>query len=98
MSVVVEMEEYEVESIARYEAEQVAEDIKEELKELEGRIEDIEASVGDIDDRLYITKSEVIKKLEEASHTLQSAEDVRGVVECLVRLLNNLVEILKEQL
>ena len=92
------MEEYEVESIARYEAEQVAEDIKEELKKLEGRIEDTEMRVEGMDRELYDTKSEVVKKLEEASHTLQSAEDVSDVIECLVGLLNDLVKILKERL
>jgi len=89
------MEEYEVESIARYEAEQVVEDAK---KELEGRIEDIEMSIGDIDDRLYITKSEVIKKLESASHSLQFCEDVGDVCETLIELLNDLVKILKERM
>jgi len=92
------MEEYEVESIARYEAEQVVEDVKEELKELEGRIEDIEVSVGDIDDRLYITKSEVIKKLESASLSLQFCEEVGDVCETLIVLLNDLVKILKERM
>lgn len=89
------MEEYEVESIARYEAEQVVEDAK---KELEGRIEDIEVSVGDIDDRLYITKSEVIKKLESASLSLQFCEEVGDVCETLIELLNDLVKILKERM
>jgi len=92
------MEEYEVESIARYEAEQVAEGIKERLKKLEGRIEDTEMRVEGMDRELYDTKSEVVKKLEEASHTLQSAEDVSDVIECLIGLLNDLVKILKEWL
>ena len=89
------MEEYEVESIARYEAEQVVEDAK---REIEGRIEDIEADIGNIDDRLYITKSEVIKKLESASLSLQFCEEVGDVCETLIELLNDLVKILKERL
>jgi len=95
---VVKMEEYEVESIARYEAEQVVEDVKEELKELEGRIEDTEMRVEGIDRELYDTKSEVIKKLESASHSLQFCEDVGDVCETLIELLNDLVKILKERM
>jgi len=89
------MEEYEVRSWARYEAEDVVEDAK---KELGGRIRDVEADIGNIDDRLYITKSEVIKKLESASLSLQFCEDVSDVCETLIELLNDLVKILKERM
>ena len=91
------MEEYEVESIARYEAEQVVEDVKGELKELEGRIEDTEMRVEGIDRELYQLqdiKSKVAKRLEEASHELQFCEDAADVASILVDLFNEIAEIL----
>jgi len=89
------MEEYEVGSIARYEAEQVVEDAK---KELEGRIEQTEERVAEMDDELYQLqdiKSKVAKKLVEASHELQFCEDAADVASILVDLFNEIAEMLK---
>ena len=85
------MKEYEVESIARYEAEQVAESLK-------GRIEQTEERVAEIDDELYQLqdiKSKVAKRLEEASHELQFCEDAADVASILVDLFNEIAEMLK---
>ena len=85
------MKEYEVESIARYEAEQVAEELK-------GRMEQTEERVAEMDDELYQLqdiKSKVAKKLVEASHELQFCEDAADVASILVDLLNEIAEMLK---
>jgi len=86
------MEEYEVSSIARYEAEDVAERVE---RRLEGKIKDVEGWLGDMEDKLYTTKSEIIRKLEVAILSLQSCSDVKDVVETITTLLNDLVKILK---
>jgi len=85
------MKEYEVESIARYEAEQVAEELK-------GRMEQTEERVAEMDDELYQLqdiKSKVAKKLVEASHELQFCEDAADVATILVDLFNEIAEMLK---
>jgi len=86
------MKEYEVESIARYEAEQVAGPLK-------GRIEQTEERIAEIDEELYQLqdiKSKVAKRLEEASHELQFCEDAADVASILVDLFNEIAEMLKE--
>lgn len=40
-------------------------------------------------------RNEIARKLEDASHNLQFAEDVGDVVEILVELLNDLAKVLK---
>ena len=85
------MEEYEVSSIARYEAEDVAERME---ARLEGKIKDVEGWLGDMEDKLYTTKSEIVRKLEVAILSLQSCSDVKDVVEAITTLLNDLVKIL----
>jgi len=85
------MEEYEVRTIARYEAEEVVERAE---TRLEKRIRDVEEGLGDVEDKLYITKSEIIRKLEVAILSLQSCSDVKDVVEAITTLLNDLVKIL----
>jgi len=85
------MKEYEVESIARYEAEQVAEELK-------GRMEQTEERVAEMDDELYQLqdiKSKVAKKLVEASHELQFCEDAADVASILVDLFNEIAEMLR---
>jgi len=89
------MEEYEIETLARYEAEQVVENVKEELKTLEGRIADTEMSVEGIERELDDTKSEIAEKLEEAEHALQFCEEGAEVASVLVDLFNEIVKVLK---
>jgi len=86
------MKDYEVEAIARYEAEQVAEDVK---KELEGRTEIIEERVEGIERELDDTKTEIAEKLEEALHALQFCEEGAEVASVLVDLFNEIVKVLK---
>jgi len=85
------MEEYEVSSIARYEAEDIAEKVE---TRLEGRIKEVEGWLGSMEDKLYTTKSEIVRKLEVAILSLQSCSDTKDVIETIVTLLNDLVKIL----
>jgi len=89
------MEDYEVASIARYEAEQVVENVKKELKTLRGRLEDAEMSINGIERELDDTKTEIAEKLEEASHSLQFCEEGAEIASVLVDLFNEIVKVLK---
>ena len=93
------MEEYEVESIARYEAEQVAEDLEHRLgmrmKDLEGRIDNLSDEFYSHCDEADEIRAKIASLLEDAARSLQFCEDSKEVVEVLANLLSELARLLR---
>ena len=93
------MEEYEIESIARFEAEQAAEEVEQRLgvrmKDIEERIDNLWNEFWAHDDESLDIRAEVASLLEDAARQLQFCNRCEEVVEVLVQLLNDLVGVLK---
>ena len=84
------MERWEVESIARVEADDVAESVK---KELGGRISDLQSQIDYMDENTHALREEIAEKLEEAAKELQSNEDVATV---LIKVFREIAKLLRE--
>ena len=93
------MEEYEIESIARFEAEQAAEDVEQRLgvrmKDIERRIDSLSDDFWAHYDESHDVRAEVASLLEDAARQLQFCNRCEEIVEVLVQLLNDLVKVLK---
>ena len=93
------MEEYEVESIARYEAEQVAEDLERRLgirmKDLEGRIDNLSDEFYSHCDESLDLREKIAERLEDAARSLQFCHSTEEVIEVLTNLLSELAKIMR---
>jgi len=93
------MEEYEVESIARYEAEQVAEDLEHRLgmrmRDLEGRIDNLSDEFYSHCDEADEIRAKLASLLEDAARSLQFCHSTEEVVEVLTNLLSEFARLLR---